>query len=154
MTRRPLLVLFHFQLASVAATVVDLGGFSLAVRLGTSPVLATPIGALAGAVTSFLLNRQITFRFRARGGGLSRQAIRYLVVSAASLGLNTLGEGLLFGQLHLHFLVARILTSAAVGLGWNFPLHRSWVFAPAGASGDQALHSVGDEGVGGPDQDV
>jgi len=88
LTRRTLLVLLQFELASVAATLVDLGIFSLAVHLGTSPVVATPIGALGGAVTNFLLNRHVTFR--AQGGGVSRQALRYLAVSACSLGLNTL----------------------------------------------------------------
>ena len=110
--------------------------FTLAVSLGTSPVVATPIGALAGAITNFLLNRHVTFR--AQGGGVSRQALRYLAVSACSLGLNTLGEGLLYGVWRLQFLLARIATSVLVGLGWNFPLHRFWVFAPDRRPGERA----------------
>jgi putative flippase GtrA len=128
-TRHPLTVLLHFELASLVATAVDLGVFTMAVRLGLAPVPATPLGALCGALANFTLNRHVTFR--ASGGRLPRQAVRYLLVSAASLGLNTLGEALTFGVLHLHFLLARIITSAAVGLLWNYPLHRWFVFAAA-----------------------
>jgi putative flippase GtrA len=127
--------LLRFEVGSLVATAVDLGVFTTAVRLGLDPVPATPIGALCGAITNFFFNRQITFQ--ARGGGLHGQAFRYLLVSVASLGLNTAGEALTFRVLHLHFLLARIVTGAAVGLLWNFPMHRWFVFRqvpPAGGA--------------------
>src|SRR5256885_17205001 len=99
-TRQTLITLLRFELASLVATAVDLGFFTTAVRLGLDPVAATPLGALCGALTNFTINRQVTFR--AGNGRLPRQAVRYLVVSAASLGLNTLGEALFYGALHLH----------------------------------------------------
>jgi putative flippase GtrA len=128
-TRQTLITLLRFELASLVATAVDLGFFTAAVRLGLDPIAATPLGALCGAITNFTINRQVTFR--AGGGRVSRQAVRYLLVSAASLGLNTLGEALFYGVLHLHYLLARIISGAAVGLLWNYPLHRWFVFAPA-----------------------
>lgn len=127
MTRKSFLVLLRFELASVLATAVDLGVFTAAVKLGVNPIAATPCGAACGALTNFFFNRHVTFA--ATDGRLSRQALLYLLVSAASLGWNTLGESVIYGVLHVHFLVARILTSAVVGLCWNFPLHRYVVFA-------------------------
>ena len=131
MTRQSLYVLLRFELASLAATVADLGVFTTAVWLGLHPVAATPLGAVCGAVTNFLLNRHVTFTDA--GGHVSGQAIRYALVSAASLGLNTLGEEITFGVLHLQFLLARVLTGALVGLAWNFPMHRWFVFRRARA---------------------
>jgi hypothetical protein len=48
-------------------------------------------------------------------------------VSLASLVGNAGGEGLLVG-LGLHYLVARPIISLAVGLGWNLPMQRFFVF--------------------------
>jgi putative flippase GtrA len=119
-------VLLRFEVGSLVATAVDLGVFTTAVRLGVDPVPATPLGAVCGAVTNFFFNRQITFQ--AGGGRLPWQALRYLLVSAASLGLNTAGEALTVRVLHLHYFLGRILTGAVVGILWNFPMHRWFVF--------------------------
>jgi len=127
LSRHTLATLLRFELASLAATAVDLGVFTTAVWLGLGPVPATPLGALCGALTNFTLNRHVTFR--ASGGGLPHQVVRYVLVSAASLGLNTGGEALIYGVLHLHYLLARIITGTMVGLLWNYPLHRWFVFA-------------------------
>ncbi|MDB4927964.1 MAG: CDP-diacylglycerol--glycerol-3-phosphate 3-phosphatidyltransferase [Myxococcaceae bacterium] len=118
------------QLGSVAATLVDFGTLAALVELaGVSPVAGTALGALAGAVTNFTLARRWIFRDHA--GTAAAQALRYAVVSGASLGLNTLGEYLLVTRLGGHYLAARVVVAVAVSLLWNFPMHRRFVFPRA-----------------------
>ena len=92
-----------------------------------SPVLGTVVGAGCGAVTNFYLGRRWIFRVGA--GAPSSQAARYLLVSAASLGLNAGGEWLLAVRLGVGYLLARTLVAIAVSLLWNYPMHRHFVFA-------------------------
>lgn len=91
-----------------------------------SPVLGAALGAALGAVVNFLLNRR--WVFHAERAPVAGQALRYALVSLASAGWNALGEHLLFKVFGLHYVVARVLVSVAVSLGWNFPLQRGWVF--------------------------
>jgi putative flippase GtrA len=73
---------------AVVATAIDYLVMVACVELGgLNAVAATPLAALAGAVSSFTLNRWYTYRTRDQPAG--RQAWRYGVVSLASLGLNT-----------------------------------------------------------------
>lgn len=92
-----------------------------------SPVAGTVAGATLGAVTNFLLGRHWTYR--GARGDVQRQAVRYLVVSAASLGLNAFGEYLLAHRLGLQYVGARVITATIVSNAWNYPMHRFFVFA-------------------------
>ena len=100
------------------------------VHIGLTPVGGTAIGASVGAVVNFTLARRWIFPARSHAR-IDAQAVRYAVVSLGSLALNTLGEHLAHDRGHMQYVLARGLVAGAVGLGWNFPLHRSWVFAPA-----------------------
>jgi putative flippase GtrA len=123
-------VVVRHQLGAAAGTLVDFAVMIATVHAGLSPTAGTAVGASAGAVTNFALARHWIFpagvRVRAQ-----RQAIRYAFVSLVSLGLNTLGEHVVHDLLRVEFVLARALVALAVGLAWNFPLHRAWVFAPA-----------------------
>lgn len=120
-------LLGRHQVASFVATAADFGAMVALVELaGLSPVVAAALGALVGAGLNFYLNRWWVFRVE-REPALG-QAARYALVSAASAGWNALGEHLLFKVLGLHYVLARVLVSVTVGLGWNFPLQRGWVF--------------------------
>jgi putative flippase GtrA len=118
---------------ALLATAVDHAVMIAAVRAaGLAPAPATAIGALCGAVVAFALGRR--WVFGAAGDAMVAQALRYGVVSALSLGFNVVGEALLV-RAGVHYFVARVLVALAVGLGWNFPLQRRWVFVGrAGAS--------------------
>jgi putative flippase GtrA len=95
-------------------------------RVGVSAVTGTVVGASLGAVTNFLLGRG--WIFRRHTGRWSGQAVRYALVSAASAGLNAIGEHLGHDVAGLQYVVARVLVSVAVGLLWNFPMQRWFVF--------------------------
>lgn len=116
----------HF--AAIIATIVDYSTMLGTVELAHfRPVAAVPIAAAAGAVTSFTLNRYFTYRTATRSPVRS-QLWRYALVSGCSLGLNTLGE-FLFLKLHLHYFLARVITSTIVSNVWNYPLMRFFVFS-------------------------
>ena len=143
---RTVTLLSQHQLSSLVATAVDyaimIGCVSLA---GLSPVLGTVLGALCGAVTSFTLGRR--WVFDARRGDLGRQALRYAMVSTVSLCGNAGAEWLLV-RVGLQYVLARVVASTAVGIAWNFPMHRHFVFgaerakAP-GAEANQAPRQSG-----------
>jgi putative flippase GtrA len=117
--------------ASIAATCADyLVMISCVELLGFSPVAATPLGAMSGAVTNFTLGRRFTYK--ATTVPAQSQAWRYALVSAASLGLNTGGEYLFNHMLGIQYLLARVISSVIVSNAWNYPMQRYFVFsAPA-----------------------
>jgi putative flippase GtrA len=126
-------LLGRHQAASALSTLVDFGTLALLVeRFGVHPVAATALGALAGAVFNFTLARR--WIFRDHDGSAAAQALRYALVSGASLGLNTLGEYALATRLGVHYLLARALVALLVSLCWNFPMHRRVVFPRAGSA--------------------
>jgi putative flippase GtrA len=127
--RRTLFVFSQHQIASIVATGVDYVVMIACVSLiGLSPVWGTVLGALCGAITSFTLGRQ--WVFGARDGDLSGQALRYAVVSAASLVGNSLGEAFIVRH-GVHYVAGRVAISIVVGMAWNFPMHRYFVFRAA-----------------------
>lgn len=122
-------VLARHQLGALVATLVDFGTMIACVHAGLRPVSGTAIGAACGAIVNFTLGRRWIFP-TGSPRRLDRQALRYAVVSLSSLGLNTLGEHVAHDLAHVQYVLARVLVAGVVGLGWNFPLHRGWVFAP------------------------
>ena len=120
--------LLRHHATAVVATAVDYLVMVLLVELGSiRPVPATAAGALAGAIASFTMARNFTYR--ARHVPARAQAWRYALVSAASLGLNTAGEHLFANVLGLQYFVARVVTSIIVSNAWNYPLQRFFVFS-------------------------
>jgi putative flippase GtrA len=115
------------QIASATATLVDFTLlFFLAEVCHVWYVAATALGALAGAVTNFIMNRH--WSFLATHHHWSNQAMRYAWVSGGSLILNSLGVYLMTESLHVHYSVSVVVISFLVGWAFNFPLHRHYVF--------------------------
>jgi putative flippase GtrA len=115
--------------AAVLATTVDYLTMIGCVELGgLAPVAATPIGAFAGAVTSFTANRYFTYR-GAAVVAVQAQIWRYALVSGVSLGLNTLGEYLFNHVWGLQYMLARVISSIIVSNVWNYPTMKYFVFS-------------------------
>ena len=113
----------------MAATGVDFATMiGLVELLRFSPVMATVVGAAAGAIISFTLGRHFTYHSQA--DPVSRQMLRYGLVSGASLGLNALGEHLILFLLPSHYVLGRILVATTVSNAWNYPMQRGFVFVP------------------------
>lgn len=124
---RLLALLGRHQIAALISTAVDFAIMVLAVELaGLRPFLATLIGAASGGFTNFQLGRR--WIFRAEGESAAPQAVRYVLVSAASAGLNGLGVYVAHDVAGIPYLAARAIVAVAVSLLWNFPMHRHFVF--------------------------
>lgn len=115
------------NLSAGAATAVDWALVAGLVAAGAHYLAAAAAGAAAGAGTDFSLKRHWAFD-RAAKRGVSSEGLRYLLVSAASLGWNLAASWLLVSGLGLPSLPGVIAASAAVGAIWNYPLHRLYVF--------------------------
>ena len=130
-----LVLLARHQGAAVAATALDFSVMIVLVSLANlRPDVATAFGALCGAILSFTLGRH--WIFNAADGHAGAQVVRYAIVSAASLGLNVLGEHVLYASLGIQYVLARVMVAGAVGVLWNYPLHRYFVFPLAKQSND------------------
>jgi putative flippase GtrA len=118
------------QAGAIFVTCLDFGTMSALVELfHTSAVMGTVVGAATGGVTNFVLGREWIFAASAADGTRARQALRYTAVSGASLLLNAAGEYALHDRLGLQFQLARIVIASLVSVGWNFPMHRFFVFS-------------------------
>jgi putative flippase GtrA len=115
------------QVSAAVATGVDFAVlFGLVEFFGVWYVLSTAIGALAGAVTNFVMNRH--WSFEAGDYAWRGQALRYTAVSAGSLALNTGGVYAATDGLGLHYALSVIVVSLLVALVYNYPLQRYFVF--------------------------
>ncbi len=125
-----LALLGRHQLGALVSTIVDFSTMIALVQLAHArPSIATVVGAAAGAVTNFTLGRYWIFDRRdTLGGRAPGQALRYALVSGASLALNAAGVWLLAERATLPYVIARTFVAVFVSLAWNFPMHRRFVF--------------------------
>jgi putative flippase GtrA len=115
------------QMASLLATLLDyVCLFSMTELLNLHYTLATATGALVGAASNFLMNRY--WAFKAWDEKWTTQSSRYLLVSAGSLLLNTAGVYALTETFNLHYATSVIIISMGVGVFFNFPLHKYYVY--------------------------
>ena len=120
----------HFFRANLSSTVAS----GLEYVLVTALVLvrlhyltAATAGAVTGAVTDFALKRHWAFD-RASKSPVHHEGLRYLLVSVASLLLNLAVAYALVDGLRLPAVPGVIAASLLVGVVWNYPLHRYYVF--------------------------
>jgi putative flippase GtrA len=119
------------QAGALAATIVDFGVMIAVVQgLGLSAVTGTVAGATVGAGVNFTLGRRWIFP-TGDPVRMHLQAVRYGIVSVASLLLNALGEFVMHDLLRVQYVAARLVVAVLVSVAWNYPLHRAWVFAPS-----------------------
>jgi putative flippase GtrA len=137
--RQTLFLLSQHQIGALVATAVDYVVMIACVSaFGLSPVAGTVLGSIAGAFVSFALGRG--WIFDARRGSVVGQGLRYAIISGLSLCGNAAGEWLLV-RAHVHYFVARVIASLVVGVCWNFPMHRHFVFKHDWDDAAAALHT-------------
>jgi putative flippase GtrA len=115
------------QLVAVLATAVDFGVMVTITKLWAGHyVAATAIGAVSGGVMAFVANRN--WSFLARDRAALGQSLRYAVVWVGSLSLNVGLVYVLTEAGGINAVVSKVITSILVGVFFNFPLHRYFVF--------------------------
>lgn len=95
--------------------------------LGIYYVTATFFGAVTGASVAFILGRNWTF-FN-KEGQVSSQGFRFFLVVSGSVLLNTIGVYFFTDVLLVpHYTISKVLVAAMVGVFYNFPMQRYFVF--------------------------
>lgn len=114
------------SLAGAIATACDFALFTALVRcVGFSPPVATALGCTLGGIINFAINRWWAFSSH---GALPTMALRYAFVSVASAMLNSVGVALLLLVPGLGSELGWIIARGAVYFGFNYPLHKRFVF--------------------------
>lgn len=115
------------NLSSIVATALTWLAVVILTSLGVHYLAAATLGAVTGAITDFALKRYWAFHRSVRGG-LVIEAFRYFMVSSGSLAWNLALSYMLVDGLRLAPAPGVILSSTLIGVVWNYPLHRAFVF--------------------------
>jgi len=119
--------LFRHQIAGAIAFLVDFVIFVILTDLvDIWYVPATALAALVGAVLNFTLSTK--WSFPGSKNSLKSQMLRYIIVSAGSIVLNTILVYLFTELVGLNEKISKLITAALVGSIYNFLLMRNYVF--------------------------
>jgi putative flippase GtrA len=96
------------------------------ILVGVHYATAIAVEAVLGAATDFFVKRR--FVFRTRHAPVDRQMVRYAVTSLLSLALNEGTANILVERVRMHPAPGALAAALVVGLLWNYPMHRFFVF--------------------------
>ena len=114
------------NMASLIASLFDYCITIAAVTLfEMSALKASVAGITSGAVLNFLMGRYWVFMQKEESS--YGQALRYFQVWCGNLILNTAGLYILI-HLGVYYIIAKIIISVLVAVGFNYPLQRKYVF--------------------------
>lgn len=128
--------------SSQAASWVDMAvRFVLFAWVNLTPFLSTACGCVAGGVVNCIINYRFTFH--STGTSVKAVAVKYALVWAGSLLLNSGGTQLLYQGLQKwhwletigfkpdgYYVAATLVVSLIVSWMWNFLLQRYFVYRP------------------------
>lgn len=115
------------QCSAWVASAIDFGvTIILAKVCGMWYAYATFLGAVSGGVA----NCQINYRWVFHAKGLKKKylAMRYVLVWAVSIVLNTYGTYKLTEATRVDFIIVKIAVAAVVAVLWNYQMQRTFVF--------------------------
>ena len=117
----------RYNASAYTATLCDYGMFLFCLMvLNIYYPIATFIGGVTGATVAFLLGRNWTFKNKEVV--ITKQSAKFLAVVAGSILLNTAGVYLVTETFGIDEKVSKIIVAAVIGLCYNFPLQRYFVF--------------------------
>lgn len=82
-------------------------------------------GGITGAFANYAINRKWSFRTT---GTVHKELIKFTLVAIGSIVLKCSGTFVLTEFLGIDYKVSRLIIDAFVSLGFNYLLHRFWVF--------------------------
>ena len=139
--KHSLLVFLRAQLSAQFATLADFVLTYVCFRwLGFYYLLATSIGAISGGIINCVINYK--WAFATKDCQFKWVFFKYILVWGGSFVLNVGGVFLLVELLKSHtslweqsssfyFMLSKVIVSAIVSVGWNYVLHRYFVFKDA-----------------------
>ena len=89
-----------------------------------NPTLASSIGAVAGALISYVLNYHYTFR---SNSGHAVSMVKFFAVAGVGLVLNSMSMLICIEVFGFYYLLSQVLATALV-LIWSFSANRAWTF--------------------------
>ena len=121
---------YTYLKSQFTALIATAGDFSITIILkeiiGFWYVHAVALGAAAGAIIAFLLNRN--WVFKSTQNSIRTQAFKYGLVAGGSWVLNTGGVYLLTESLGISYLYSKIIVSIFIGLSYNYIMAKRFVF--------------------------
>lgn len=90
------------------------------------PFWASVTGTVTGGVINFIIGRYWVFEVRHLNA--YQQGTRYFIIWAGNLLLNALGMYILLKLVGLNYILAKVITSVIVAVGYNYPLQKKYVF--------------------------
>lgn len=118
---------YKSQIVSITSSVMDYLVFFLVKELlSMHYAYASVLGNIVGAIVNFMLGRH--WSFRRTNGRFTGQAFRYCMVSGSSALLNYWGIIILVEHFGMVDNLAKVVIAIIVGIFWNFPLFRYFVF--------------------------
>lgn len=126
--KKSLIISFlRYQVAAIIATMVDFFVLIILTELfDVWYVTSTAVGAFCGALTNFIICRY--WAFVNSSNNLANQAVKYTIVSAGSLILNTLFVYLLTDFAGVTYSISKIITAIIIAIFYNFTLQKYYVF--------------------------
>ncbi|MFY0654163.1 MAG: GtrA family protein [Cyclobacteriaceae bacterium] len=118
---------FRYNVSALLATAGDFLTLILLTELaGLWYVLSTSIGAFVGALIAFSLGRNWAFVSKEEKKRI--QIIRYTIVAAGSLILNTAGVYFFTDTLGFDYIISKVITAVIVAIAFNYPLSKFYIF--------------------------
>lgn len=119
--------LVRYQFSALLASIVDLLVMIFLVEIPRfSPGNANILGNVSGGIINFFLNKGWTFS--AGAGNLGIQAMRYIAVWIGYIGIGYATIVIGTEWLHMNYLLVKIASSVALGILYNFMLHKHFVY--------------------------
>jgi putative flippase GtrA len=126
-----LFVLLRSSLVGILATASDLSTLLLLIHVaGFSSQAANVPSLLPGLVVQFVGNKFFAFEDRSRA--IVKQGVLFLTIEGIAFGLNVLAFHLLVSLTPIHAILARLLGTNVVYLGFSFPMWSYFVFKRRG----------------------
>ena len=132
-TAREVLRFVKAQLSTGAATLAEWACVWALTATGVWYVVAAVGGAILGALLDFSIKKWWVFDTTRQSAAV--QGVRYALVSGVSALLFGAAVYALVDGLHLRMPVAVVAGSMCVGIFWNYPLHRFFVFSSTRSAG-------------------
>jgi len=98
--------------------------FVLVSLVGLNAVVASSVGAIAGAVVNYLLNHSVTFKSSERH---RRAAVKFALVASVGFAMNAALMFVTVELMRINYLVSQVFATCGV-LVWNFAANRAWTF--------------------------
>ena len=94
--------------------------------LNADPFFASIIGTISGGIINFIIGRY--WVFKVYHFNIYQQTRRYFIIWAGNLLLNALGVYVLLHYAGLNYILAKLIISVTVAVGYNYPLQKKYVF--------------------------